>query len=245
MRKWWEITLLAGLLACSVLILGIGLAGSRHDRQQRKCTGIEISVPDSAENRFLTEADIKKIVDRDFGGYVNRPVDSIRLRKVESILNQEVSIESNEAYITNDGILHINVLQSKPVAKILRGNSLEYMNRHGRFCEVGQDWCESLPSIEDGQKKASDSWSESFGSMAEHLRMSPQWKNRMSSYTIFPNGEIGLHLIDREELFIIGQPCDIDRKLSMINIYEKEIARFSDKKYTTVTVKYTGQIVCI
>ena len=82
--------------------------------------------------------------------------------------------------------------------------------------------------------------------MALKRASDPIWKERVSLYRLYPNGEVGLELKDRQEEFILGQPTLIEAKLKRINKYETEIVPLSkDKNYNKITVKYRGQIVCI
>lgn len=245
MRKWWEI-LLVSLLGAAVLgVLITGLEGSRRERAASKCSGIEITVLDSADHKFLSGKDVQYIIDRDFGGYVNRPRDSVSLRKVEKILSKQIFLSDAQAYFSPDAVLHIEVRQCKPLAKRTDQGNLLYMNAEGKFIKVSEDWCSELPEIE-GTGKASEKWDRLFGKLALKIASDPLWKERVSLYRLYPNGEVGLELKDRQEEFILGQPTLIEAKLKRINKYETEIVPLSkDKNYNKITVKYRGQIVCI
>lgn len=238
---------MAMLSATALTVLIVGLCGSARESGSRKCTGIDIRVLDGQQHKFLTDQDIRNTIDRNFGGYINRPVDSVRLHKIERTLAEEVFLDSYQAYFTNDGVLHIEVSQCQPVAKRMKGKELQYMNRHGAFTCVSEDWCEVIPVIEGSFGKADALWNDRFGALALQIANSQDWKDRVCAYEIYPTGEIALRLIDREERFVLGEPTDIAHKLSRIKNYEKNIAPYcgKDKKYTTITVKYTGQIVCI
>ena len=53
-----------GLLAACIIVAVIA---GQNQRKPLKCTGLQVEVLDSMENGFVTKADIKKYLDKEYG----------------------------------------------------------------------------------------------------------------------------------------------------------------------------------
>ena len=98
------------LTACLVMAFTSGVSC----RAPLKCTGLKVVIADSSVNRFVSAADVKKFLDKEYGEYIGLPLDSIDLVKVESIIDGRSAVDKSQAFITRDGILNIKVTQRQP-----------------------------------------------------------------------------------------------------------------------------------
>lgn len=224
------------------LLLTLGVAGGRKSYSMQKCKGISIEIEDK-DIRF-TDADmIKKLIDREYGGYMGVPVRSIDLHKMEKVLESQAYLRSRQSYCTPDGILHIRISQQKPAVKIKDGNSLWYVSESGLIFSVGDDWCTEIPQI-NGPLVKNENWTACCSALGHFLKNHRKWDGKVEQIKCNAKGEIQLQLQDMDEVFLLGYPTGLKDKFGRIEKYMASISGTSDKKYESIDVRYDNQIVC-
>ena len=80
------------ILCGSLLVIGMSCAfiAGKVKRSSMKCERLEVTILDSLINSFVSESDVKKYLDREYGTYVGMPLDSLDLVKMEKIKEEEV-----------------------------------------------------------------------------------------------------------------------------------------------------------
>lgn len=243
MKARFDIILSCTAIVCVAVCVGIGLEGGHREAAAKVCSGIRVTLLDSARNHNLAKEHIITMVDRDFGGYVNRPVDSVNLFRIEEILSRQKCLESCEAYFTSDGILNIDVTQSTPVMKVCcPDSSVNYLNCKGETFPVGKDWCPDIPSVNRSVMLDDPQWARRLAALAGYIGENASLKERICSISCNSDGDITLRMKNRRETFEFGQPTGIADKFDRIDIYLRKISHL--KEYNTVSLKNKGQIVC-
>ena len=114
----------AVILVCLCVSAGI----SKAKRAKTLCSGTEVEIADSAENRFVSEADILEYMEKDYGKTEGIPIEDIDLKKMEDILDSQSAVLKSEAYCTKDGILHVKITQRIPVMRFQK-NGRQFQSR--------------------------------------------------------------------------------------------------------------------
>ena len=120
-----------GALAAILLCLAVSAGISRSTRSGILCSGISVTIRDSAENRFVSEEDIKEYIAKEYGETGEVPVKDLDLKKIESILDSRSAVLKSEAYCTKDGMLNISVTQRKPIMRFQKKGSGFYADADG------------------------------------------------------------------------------------------------------------------
>lgn len=228
------------LLATGVTV--IGLIGEHFCNQERICRGIEVDVPDYPVYRFVCQDDVISIIDNEYGGYVNRPVDSINTHRIEQLLLGKGIIKDCVAYMTGDGVLHVEVWQSKPVAALNCENGKYYLDDKGHCFPVKDDWCKNVIRIYGVRDVTNTVWNTRVAAMSQWLLGSARWQPLIEKLESNDGGDVSVYIKGREEVFLIGQPTGCEKKFGRMDQYLRKVAQ--NKKYNTVNVQYKGQIVC-
>lgn len=247
---------IVGVLLAACMIVAV-CAGSRS-RLGLRCEGLEIAVLDSMRNSFVSKADVKGYIDREYGKYVGMAVDSIDLTRIEDIVDGRSAVLKSQAYITRDGILHVDVTQRKPVVRFQKSTGGFYADAEGFIFPLQRNYASHVQIIDgniplaanSGYKGAIDNpkekaWFESMMRVVNYIENSKVWKDKIVQISV--NEKMDLILIPRDgkEQFHFGQPVDIAEKFSKMEKYYTHIipAKGADH-YKTVDLKYKGQIVC-
>ena len=160
-----SVAVLAALVALCALIH----AGTARERALRTCEGIRVEYAD--DYRFVSEQDIKDYLDKYYGAYIGQRLDSIKLHKVESILDVQSAILKSEAYTTEDGMLNIRLTQREPVIRFQKGGYGFYADCNGFLFPLQENYTTPVP-VMDGAVPLQ--YSEGFKGAPE------TWKNRAS-----------------------------------------------------------------
>ena len=138
---------------CSVL-LAAGMTASVIAGQVRlrpvKCTGLEVTVLDSMENGFVSRKDVRRFLDKEYGSFIGESIDSIDLVRIEDIIDGRSAVKKSQAFVTRDGILHINVTQRKPVVRFQKKDGGFYADAEGYIFPLQNSFASHVQII-DGE----------------------------------------------------------------------------------------------
>ena len=238
--------------------IGTGLLLRHVHRQQAQlvCNALEVNFADSLQ--FVSEQDIRSFLDANYGPCIGEPLDSLRLYRIEEMLQSRSSVIRCEAWTTGDGVLHLDITQRAPVLRFQNGDRGFYVDADGYIFPLHKSFTASVPVVEgaipvdlpDNYKgEAPDDfsrrWIAGVLEMNRIVSNSRTWRRSIRHVRVRANGDLLLTLEGRSEEFIVGQPEDIADKLVRIDRYLGLIAPArGEGYYKTVNVKYNKQIIC-
>lgn len=242
------------ILTCMALSFIMG----RESRQTLKCERLEVRILDSLKNSFVSRADVKKFLDREYGIYKGLPLDSLDLVKMENIIDNRSAVKKSQAYVTKDGTLHIDVTQRNPVVRFQKKDGGFYADANGFIFPLQNTYSSHVQIIDGYIPLAANSgykghisdakeraWFESIMHLVNYIQDSKIWKEKIVQIHIADNGDIALIPRIGKELFIFGSPDDIEEKFEkMGKYYTVIIPEKGSNAYRKVDLRFKGQIVC-
>lgn len=251
------ILLATGAAVIAVCICCSFMAG-RQLRSTYTCQGLEVTITDSLENSFVSAADVKAYLDREYGIYKGIPLDSLDMVRIESIVDGRSAVKKSQAYVTRDGILHIDVTQRKPVVRFQKAGGGFYADKEGYIFPLQKSYASHVQIIDGNIPLAANSgykgelqndrekkWFKDMMELINFMEDSRTWKDKIVQ--IHVNGNRDLILIPREgnEHINFGQPDNIEEKFAKLEkYYTSIIPAQGNGRYTKVDLRYRGQIVC-
>ena len=242
------------LAACLVVAYMSGVSC----RAPLKCTGLNVVIADSSMNRFVSKADVKKFLDKEYGEYVGMPLDSIDLAKVEKIIDGRSAVNKSEAYTTRDGMLNVKVTQRTPVVRFQKSDGGFYADAEGFLFPLQSSYASRVQVI-DGEipLKANSgykgeitdekerAWLGKVIDLVNYMENSRTWKDKIVQITVCDGGELIMVPREGTERFHFGQPDEIQEKFrKMEKYYTAIVPAKGEKEYSVVNLEYDGQIVC-
>ncbi len=227
-------------------------------RRPLECKGLNVVIADSSVNRFVSSADIKKYLDREYGTYVGQALDSIDLVRVEKILDGRSAVYKSQAYTTRDGMLNISVTQRTPVVRFQKADGGFYCDAEGFLFPLQSSYA-SRVQVVDGEiplkansgykgkveNESEREWLLSVLSVINYMEGSKVWRDKIVQITVADGGELTLVPREGREKFLFGQPVRIGDKFRRMEMYYSHILpEKGSGAYTSVSVEYDGQIVC-
>jgi cell division protein FtsQ len=258
MNKAVRYIILAVLGALILVGIAAAVLAGKSNREPLKCKGLEVVILDSLENDFVSRADIKQILDKEYGTYIGETIDSLDLCRIEKIVDGRTAVHTSEAYVTKDGRLHIEVTQRRPVVRFQKEDGGFYADMDGYVFPLQSSYASHVQIVDgnipvnaksghkgeitDPQEKI---WFDRIMTVVRFLETDPAWKEKIVQIHVDNGGELTLVPREGREIFIFGQPVNIEDKFSRLTKYYTTILPAkAEEKYKTVNVKYDGQIVC-
>lgn len=253
MSPFWRRILGAGTLA---LAAGVWLLSARladASRRSRTCQGVKVEVTDSLLRRFVAKEDVTAWM-KDYGVYVGLPLDSVNLARIERIMDGKSAVRSSQAYLTDDGYIHIRLTQREPVVRFQDGSNGYYADQSGFIFPLQTRFAVRVPivdgniplKVERGFKGdlSSDPWLMKVLAMAQWMK-GTVWEENISQMHVNTKGELTLYPREGRERFLFGQPDRIEEKFRLMTRYYESIVPSSlSGGYGVVDLRYRGQIVC-
>lgn len=242
------------LAACILLAFTAGVSA----RKVMVCSGVDIVIADSLENSFVTKADVKGFLDKEYGQYIGTALDSIDLQKVEEIIDGRSAVKKSEAYVTKDGLLHVSVTQRRPVVRFHKNGGGFYADAEGFIFPLQSNYASHVQVIDGNIPLSAGSgdkgliedpkemaWFRNVMNLVNTLEKSRTWKDKIVQMSVNSDGNFVLVPREGKEVFIFGQPTDVASKLEKMEKYYTHIVPQKGKdRYREVDVRFEGQIVC-
>lgn len=130
------------VLALSSTVAFLILGQERRSRIE--CSGLVVTVKDSADNHFVTGRDVQEYIRTGYGKVVGTAVRELKLNRIEEVVTGKSAVLNCEAYITPDGVLNLDVTQRRPKVRFQTASNGWYADADGfifRFRGVTPAWC--------------------------------------------------------------------------------------------------------
>lgn len=238
------------------LILGAGLViltVSAIDKKEEKViTDISIHYNKSDKNRYITEGEILSILKNlSDSNLVNSTVASIDLSALEKGLNKNSWIAKAQLFIDNRGVLNVDVVQNKPIARVFieDGKSFYLGDNLSRLPIINKK-IEGLPVFTGfrgniAAPKPEDSlFLHQMHDLAAYISESPFWSSQIEQIDIA--GKNLFEMVPRlgDQVIRFGDGTDIDGKFDKLELFYKQVAsKIGWNKYEEIDLRFDHQIV--
>ena len=78
-------------------VFGMAYYAGASLRKPLVCKGLNVIIADSTTNSFVSKAEVSRILQKEYGTYMNVAIDSINLDKIEKLLETKSAINKTEA----------------------------------------------------------------------------------------------------------------------------------------------------
>lgn len=235
------VTAIAVAICLSVLYY---ISGQKY-KKEITCTGIKIDVVDSLANSFISAEDVKKYLADEYGEYIGCCLDSIDISLIEELLSNKSAVLNSEAYLTKDGFLNISITQRKPIVRFTNADKGYYADRHGKSFPLQKTYASYVMAVDGCIPDINDNITiGKIVNLVKYLEDDGKWENRIVQIAIDSTGNLTLVPRTGKEKILFGQPDRIEEKMQKLETYYTSILPSREKEYSTVDIRYSGQIVC-
>ena len=240
---------IAYCISVAAILAGFAILGScaRSGNSRTLCNALDVQIKDKYE--FVTPEDVQGFLDKKYGVYIGVRLDSLDLDRMEKLLEEKSVVMKSEAWTTRDGVLHVSILQRKPVLRFQRNGQGFYVDRTGYVFPLHKTYTADVPVIEGTiphvESEEGAEWARGIIHMVEYIQSSRQWKDRIEKISVNDTGDVELRMNDGKERFIIGFPDALESKFARMGKYYTHILPAKGEGYyKSVNLKYNKQIIC-
>lgn len=250
--------LLLILFCCLLWILSVSM--SQKQRRQKTCQGkgsLEVTVTDSLERRFVTREDIAAWLDNEYRAYAGLPLDSVNLDRIETIISSHSAVRDCEAWLTDDGILHVSLSQRQPVIRFQDAQNGYYSDVEGFLFPLQSRGSVQVPIVDGAlplqvprgfKGEINDPTQRVWLSQILHLVSYMEgtvWYGNISQIHVNKDGDLVLYPREGTERFLFGAPTRVPEKFGLMAAYYESVApNKGPGYYTLVDVRHRKQLVC-
>lgn len=249
------------LLALTILIFGAyfyiasGLAAS--GREKELCTGISVTVLDSMLNRFVSESDVVSIIMESDVNPMGKTRENADLHGIEVLLENRSAIKDAQAFISNNGILKVEITQRRPLLRVQTGNGGFYIDDTEYIFPLVSTFTSYVPvvtgnipvKLKEGYRgmadESSKEWIRSVIGLAEYLDKHPLWNSQIQQINIENNLDVVFYTVVGDQKIVFGKLDDLDYKFAKLKtFYDQIVPIYGWDRYSEVNLKFSDQIIC-
>ncbi len=261
MKKIKNILFLLCVFAYLVIVSGF-ISGKER---MLRISGVKIRIVDSTDNQFVKSADISDLLDNNNLDVRGKEASVVNLESIEKSLKKNQIINKAEAFITEPGILHVEISQKTPFVRVIdRYGQGFYLDRQGNIIPLSRSFSpfvivangfisepfriSSTLNILDVKH---DSLTRSLHTiydvyrLAEFITQNEFWNSQIEQ--IYVNSLCEFELIPRvgSQIIELGKVEDLDEKFEKLKIlYNQGFNNLGWNQYEKISLKYKNQVVC-
>jgi cell division protein FtsQ len=250
-----------------ILVYLIVVSGFMSEKQTGQLiNSMDITILDEDRAHFIDENDVRDLLYGSKIPMLGEKCGVIRLKSIEEKLMQQQIIRSAEVYITERGVLNIDIQQREPFVRIFnsRGQSY-YFDREGNIIPVSRSFSPFVlvvnghinePFRADRIRNIGDFKHDSLSSrqrciydifkLASYIEQDDFWSAQIQQIYVTSSGEfeliprVGSHIIE------FGRTDDMEEKFCKLRLlYLQGFNQLGWNLYSRINLKYNNQVVCI
>lgn len=233
-------------------------------RNNTLCKELNIKILGNDSNYFITPAEIRTLVLNQQGKITTKCLNEIKVKAMEDMLKNNPYIADAQVYATLNGILNINIVQKKPIVRIIsEGNDSYYLDSKGNTMPLSPDYT-ALVMVVNGhineqylqmnksniQKMENDttvhSLLPSIYILSNYIYHNPFWKAQIPE--VYIDSAMEFCLIPRvgNQRIIFGDTTDLEQKFEKLWVLYRDGFSYAGKwnDYSEINLKFNHQIIC-
>jgi len=261
MRRIKNIVFIVAISAYLVIVIGFI---SEKEKLQHVST-VKIRIADSIQNEFVHVAEIRKFLDRQKFYLSGVNSNSIDLEGIEKSLMSRQIISKAEAYITEPGILHLDVRQKSPFVRIYnRLGQGYYLDNKGNIIPLSPNFSPyvlfvngniaepfrlnqtlNIFSIKHDSLPASQKTIYDVYRLVTFIHNDKFWNSQIEQ--VYVNSRYEFELIPRvgSQVIELGGVDNLQEKFDNLKLlYLKGFNKIGWNQYQRISLKYKNQVVC-
>ncbi len=261
MKPVKDIVFIALLVAYAVVLSGF--IASRERTQ--KISALKIRIADSTQNKFIRSAEIMRMLEQRKYNLLGMESRSVDLSSIEGSLKTRQIFSTVEAFITEPGVLHVEVRQKTPFVRVFnRFGQGYYLDREGNIIPLSRSFSPfvlvasgfiaepfiigqtlNIYEVKHDSLLRSQQTIYDVYKLAEFITGDKFWNSQIEQ--IYVNNQFEFELIPRvgSNIIELGRAEDLEEKFENLKIlYEQGFNKLGWNQYGKISLKYKNQVVC-
>lgn len=222
------------------------------------CTKLNVEITDGTENTFVDREDVDALINREYGSFYGKQIDSLNLCRIEEAIQKHTAVKNSEVYVQRDSTLNITLAMKEPYVRFQKGGRGFYAEKDGSIFPLQARHTAMVPIIDGmipvdvepgycglAESEEDQKWISDMIGLVDYIKGNKTWKNNISQIHIDDNGDVVLIPSEGREKIILGGMEELDRKFEQLEYYYTCIKPAKEEDYYyTVNLKFENQIIC-
>jgi len=227
--------------------------------RQRKANtfaeGVQVTVqPLPSGDKLISERDVRQALLQSFGNTLEgTELANLEVERMERVLEEDPFVQNADAYIDQNNQLHVRIEQREPVLRVLDNNGGNYyLDAAGKKMPPSKNFAARVlvatgnvaPYTPEFREKRKSGLKDLFN-LTKTLLEDDFLSAFIQQVHINNAGEFILVPLVGDQKIVLGSARRLEDKLRRLKIfYQQGIPYEGWRKYETINLKYSGQVVC-
>jgi cell division protein FtsQ len=191
---------------------------------------------------FVQEGEIEDIVRSQYPIYDSLRLNEINIALLEESLDNHPSILKSEVYSDFNGRVMIDIVQQKPIARILRSNNSYYLTNQGDSMALSKNYSAEVPLLTGAINRNTRAQVFQF---LQKIDEDAYFRESFSGIHIHENNRWELYPKKGHHKILFGSPTNVDKKLKKLKTFYQTIVDESMlKEIKRIDLQFTNQVIC-
>ena len=236
MKKVLQILKWGMLLSLMVVVLSF--TNQKQNKQMVFLNQINIEV---SEDEFMTEQIALKYIEQHNFSFDSVALSNFYLNELEVAFLQHPAVKNAQVYSNQEGVININLQQSKAVVRIKTDNTDYYLDEQGMKMPLSSEY---TPRVLVVTGEVNESNHSSIFSFVERINKEKFWKSQITQLHFNNNEVIIIPRVGSQKIHF-GTLTDVNKKLgNLFQFYKQAMPVKGWENYSEISLAYNNQIVC-
>jgi cell division protein FtsQ len=258
--------LLIGIWSLLIIMMMVVLGMAVQQHQNSRCREVRITINNPGGDVFITEKEIRtymQLVDDSLEG---ERLGKIDIHQLEQLISSNPYVLTSQVYASLDGIVHIDVIQRKPVVRVQNaaheqwyisddghmmplnpGKSARVLLASGFINEVYAQQLALNPGPIVTKEDSAMSKTLTYGifKIASYIDKDAFLKAQIEQIYVNKAGEFELVPMVGKQLIMFGDATNVETKFqNLVIFYKQGLSTEGWDTYDTINLKFENQVVC-
>ncbi len=228
---------------------GVILISANQRYVRRTVASVAIRILNESEHQFVNKKMLKEFL-VDSREWKNKAaLGQLDLNKIEKQAKSNPWIEDAQIFVDNADVLHINVVQREPEARIINlQDESYYIDTKGIPMPLSDEYTANVPVFTGYPAKSEKSVDSSLYAqvmaMSHFIHADTFWNAQIQQVNMVNGNEFELIPTVGDHVILFGDTSNLVNKFDRLYAFYKEaLIRLKWNTYQTINVKFTDQIV--
>jgi cell division protein FtsQ len=243
-----KINMIVGRSLLVLLITGtfVLLIGAVRSKESKVCTGVDIQIGITQQKGFIEEKQIASVIN----DAINRkpkgtPLKTFDLRQIEKLLEENVWIKKTQMFFDNNKLLHVEIEQRIPVARIIdKSGASYYLDSTGFTLPLSNTDRADVPVFTNIPMKRSARLQHTLLEMANVINSDSFWLAQAAQINWLPRDKFELYPAFGNHVVDLGDAQNAADKFGRLKLfYQKVSAKKGFDAYPVISVAFGRQVL--
>jgi cell division protein FtsQ len=240
-------------------LLGVGLLVSlsfvKKEQKQQLCNSVDITIDPELDNFFVDREMVIDILSdkRGITALEGQEISQINIAEMENRLRLDPYIFKAEVFLSVGGELNVNVVQRRPLIRILKNDGGGfYIDNYGFKMPLSTKYTSrvvvatgNIPESLTQQDTLVMPVTKELYKLAAYLDANSFWKAQIGQVHVNMEGDMILIPVVGNHEIILGNTTDMEEKFDKLMVfYEQGLSKTGWNKYSSINLKFRNQVVC-